>query len=158
MNNSWDQWSPYWWQTATAAPALGVQPTEGWSESRSAWTPATAPSAANSGILGLLPQPPNESSSYPLPKATGLLGQLLRGARMVQATQNGSQTETEVGVSNHTTPAASRSSNMAHCLPSYVKCHDLHGGSMLRNGKRCGDCFNMCTLYGTWPSWYCPLY
>jgi hypothetical protein len=104
------------------------------------------------------PQPPNESSSYPLPKATGLLGQLLTGARMVQATQNGSQTETEVGVSNYTTPAASRSSNMAHCLPSYVKCHDLHGGNMLRNGKRCGDCFNMCTLYGTWPSWYCPLY
>ena len=30
MNNPWDQWRPYWWQTATAAPALGVQPTEGW--------------------------------------------------------------------------------------------------------------------------------
>jgi hypothetical protein len=157
MNNPWDQWSPYWWQTATAAPALGVQPTGGWSESRSAWTPATTPSVANSGILGLLPQPLNESSSYPLPKATGLLGQLLTGAGMAQATQNGSQTETEVGVSNYTTPAASRASNMAHCLPRYVKCHDRHGGTLLRHGKRCGDCFNMCILYGTWPDAYCPL-
>ena len=70
MNNPWDPWSSYWWQTtATAAPAFGAGPNEGWGESRSAWTPQTAPSAANSGILGLLPQPANDSSSCPRQRA-----------------------------------------------------------------------------------------
>jgi hypothetical protein len=157
MNNPWDQWSPYWWQTATAAPPLGVQPTEGWSESRSAWTPGTAPSAANSGILGLLAQPIKESSSYPLPKPTSLLGRLLTGAGIAQASHNAPQLQTEAEAGSYSTPAVGRSGNMEHCVQSYVKCQDVHGGALLRHGKRCGDCFNMCTLYGTWPSWYCPL-
>jgi hypothetical protein len=50
-----------------------------------------------------------------------------------------------------------RSGNMSHCLPLYVRCQSLHGGNMLINGKRCQDCFNMCTLNGEWPFHYCPL-
>jgi predicted component of type VI protein secretion system len=166
-SSPWEQRSPYWWQTVTAAPPFGMrfepsatyaQPNDIWSQSCLPWTPPAVPSTASTGILGQLAQPANESPSYPLPKATSLLAQFLTGAGMAQPTQNGSQTETEAGLSNYVTPAQSRSSNMAHCLPDYVKCHDLHGGSVLRNGKRCGDCFNMCLLYGTWPQWYCPIY
>ena len=168
MNNPWDQWSPYWWQTVTAASPLGMrfQPSATYaqlndtfsSQSGSAWTPAAARSGSNGGILGQLAQPANETSSYPLSKSRGLLGQLLTGVGMAQATQDRSQTETEAGVSNYVTPAQGRSDNMSYCVGRYVRCQDLHGSSMLRNGKRCGDCLNMCTLYGTWPSWYCPIY
>ena len=150
--------APYWWQTVTAVPPFGMsfesssayaQPNDGSSsQGRSTWTPPAAPSGASSGILGQLAPPANESSSYPLPKSTSLLGQLLTGAGMAQATQNGSQTEAVAGVGNYVTPAQSRSDNMSYCVDRYVRCQDLHGSSMLRNGKRCGDCFNMCTLYG----------
>ena len=168
MNSPWEEWSPYWWQTVMAAPPPGVrfqpsaayaQPNETFSsQSGSAWTPAAARSDANGGILGQLAQPANQTSNYPLSKSTSLLGQFLTGVGMAQATQDRPQTETEVGVSNYVTPAQSRSDNMSYCVDRYVKCQDLHGSSMLRNGKRCGDCFNMCTLYGGWPFWYCPIY
>jgi hypothetical protein len=158
MGNPWDQWSPYWWQSAMAPRAFRPQPREGWIESGSSWPPPAAPSSPNTGILGQLTQPANESSVHSPPRSLGLLGQLLTGAGMAQATPNGFSTEAAAGEGNYITPAQSRSSNMAHCLPDYVKCHDLHGSSMLRNGKRCEDCFNMCTLYGTWPHWYCPIY
>ena len=168
MNSPWEQWSPYWWQTVMAAPPPGVrfQPSAAYaqpndtfsSQSGSAWTPAAARSDANGGILGQLAQPANQTSNYPLSKSTSLLGQFLTGVGMAQATQDRPQTETEMGVSNYVTPAQSRSDNMSYCVDRYVKCQDLHGSSMLRNGKRCGDCFNMCTLYGGWPFWYCPIY
>ncbi len=167
MNSPWEQWSPYWWQTVTAVPPFGMSfesssayapPNDGSSsQGRSTWSPLAAPDA-NSGILGQLAQPANETSSYPLSKSTSLLGQFLTGVGMAQATQDRSQTETEAGVSNYVTPAQSRSDNMSYCVDRYVRCQDLHGSSMLRNGKRCGDCFNMCTLYGAWPFWYCPIY
>jgi hypothetical protein len=114
MNTPWEQWSPYWWQTVTALRPFGMsfesssayaQPNDGSSsQGRSTWTPPAAPSGANSGILGQLAPPANDSSSYPLPKSTSLLGQLLTGAGMAQATQDRSQTETEAGVSNYVTP------------------------------------------------------
>lgn len=167
MNSPWEPWSPYWWQTVTAVPPFDMsfesssayaQPSDGSSnQARSPWPPPAAP-GVNSGILGQLAPPANDSSSYPLPKSTSLLGQLLTGAGVAQATQDRSQTETEAGVSNYVTPAQSRSDSMSYCVDGYVRCQDLHGSSMLRNGKRCGDCLNMCTLYGTWPSWYCPIY
>jgi hypothetical protein len=166
MNSPWEQWSPYWWQTVTAAPPFGMrfepsatyaQPNDIWSDSRSSSISPAVPSSAKSGILGQLPESTSESSSYPLPKSTSLLGQLLTGASMAQATQNGSQTEAVAGVGNYVTPAQSRSGNMAHCLWRYEKCHDLHSFGLLINGKRCKDCFDMCTLHGTWPEWYCPL-
>jgi hypothetical protein len=50
-----------------------------------------------------------------------------------------------------------RSGNMGHCLPLYMRCQSLHGGNLLINGKRCQDCFNMCTLNGEWPFQFCPL-
>jgi hypothetical protein len=159
MGNPWDQLSPYWWQTVMPSRAFRTQPHEGWIESGSSWaTPPAAPSDANGGILGQLTQPSGKSAAGPFTEPTGLFGQFLTGAGMAQSTQNRTQTETEPGVGNYVTPVQSRSSNMAHCLPDYVKCHDLHGGSMLRNGKRCEDCFNMCLLYGRWPHWYCPIY
>jgi hypothetical protein len=157
MNNPWDQWSPYWWQTATAAPPFGGQPNEGWNQTAYPVYAPAASSGLSSGILGLLAQSSNESSSYQLPKPTSLLGQFLTGAGMAQASQDASQAETEARAGSYSTPAVGRASNMEYCVRRYVKCQDLHGGAMLRNGKRCGDCFNMCTLYGTWPSWYCPL-
>lgn len=43
-----------------------------------------------------------------------------------------------------------------YCVKKYVACQNRYGMSMLNNGKRCADCFNMCTLYGYWPSQYCP--
>jgi hypothetical protein len=170
MNNPWDQWSPYWWQTVTAAPPFGMrfesssayaQPNDGSSsQARSNWPPPAAPDV-NSGILGQLGQLPGKSSSLPFSKPTSLLGQFLTGAGMTQATQNGSQTETEAGLGNYVTPAQtpaqSRSTNRAHCLDHYVHCHDLHSFGQLINGKRCQDCFNMCLLSGTWPENYCPL-
>ena len=166
MNNPWEQWSPYWWQSVTAAPPFGMrfepsatypQPNDIWSESRSSPTASAAPSGGGSGILGQLGQPANESSGYPSPKPMRLLGQFLTGVGMAQAVPNGLQAETEAAVGNCTTPAASRSDNMGHCLWRYEKCHDLHSFGMLINGKRCQDCFNMCLLSGTWPDWYCPL-
>jgi hypothetical protein len=166
MNSPWEQWSPYWWQTVTAASPFGMnfesssayaQPNEGSpSQGRSTWPPPAAPSV-NSGILGQLGQSANRSSGYPLPRPTSLLGQFLTGAGMTQATQNGPQTETEAGLGNYITPVQSRSTNMAHCLDHYVRCHDLHSFGQLINGKRCQDCFNMCLLSGTWPENYCPL-
>jgi len=165
MNNPWEQWSPYWWQTVAAAPRFGMrfepsptyaQPNDSWSESYSSRTLPAVPSGGGSGILGQLAQRGKQSTSYPVSKATSLLARFLTGAGMAQTPQNGSQAETGMGKS--IIPAQSRSSNMTHCLPDYVKCCDLHGGSMLRNGKRRGDCFNMCLLYGTWPQWYCPIY
>jgi len=159
MGNPWDQWSPYWWQTVMPSGAFRTQPHEGWIESGSSWTAPTAPSGANSGILGQLAQTPVKSAGGLFSEPTSVLGPFPTGAGMAQAIQNRTQAETEPGVGDYVTPAQSRSSNMAHCLRDYVRCHDLHGGSMLRNGKRCWeDCFNMCTLYGTWPSWYCPIY
>jgi hypothetical protein len=167
MNSPWEPWSPYWWQTVTAVPPFGMsfesssayaQPSDGSSnQARSPWPPPAAP-GVNSGILGQLGQLRGKSSSLPFSKPTSLLGQFLTGAGMPQATQNGSQTETEAGLGNYTTPAQSRSDSMSYCVDGYVRCQDLHGSSMLRNGKRCGDCLNMCTLNGTWPSWYCPIY
>jgi hypothetical protein len=167
MNTPWEQWSPYWWQTVTAAPPLGMrfqpsvtyaQPNDTFSsQSGSPWTPAAARSSANGGILGQLAQPANETSGYPLSKSTSLLGQFLTGVGMAQATQDRSQTETEAGVGNYVRPAQSRSINMAHCLDRYVHCHDLHSFGQLINGKRCQDCFNMCLHSGTWPDNYCPL-
>jgi hypothetical protein len=165
MNNPWEQWSPYWWQTVTVAPPFGMrfepsatyaQPHDISSDSRSSSTSPAVPSAASSGILGQLGQPPGKSSSGPFSKPTSLLGQFLTGASMTQATQNGSQTETEAGLGNYITPAQSRSNNMAQCLWRYEKCHDLHSFGLLINGKQCQDCFNMCLLNGTWPDWYCP--
>jgi hypothetical protein len=92
MNNPWEQWSPYWWQTVTAAPPLGMrfQPSATYaqpndifsSQSGSAWTPAAVPSAASSGILGQLGHPPNESSGYASPKPMSLLGQFLTSAHV----------------------------------------------------------------------------
>lgn len=155
MGNAWDRWSPYWWQTVTAS--LRTQPHEGWIEKGASWAPPAAPSDANSGILGQLTQPANESSGHPPPRSLGLLGQLLTGAGMAQVTPNGLATGTPADVGNYTTPAASRSSNMAHCLHHYVHCHDLHSFGMLINGKRCQDCYNMCLLSGNWPENYCPL-
>jgi hypothetical protein len=166
MNSPWEQWSPYWWQTVTAVPPFGMsfesspayaQPSDGSSnQARSPWTPPAAP-GVKSGILGQLGQLPGKSSSGPFSKPTSLLGQFLTGADMTQATQNGSQTETEAGLGNYITPAQSRPANMAHCLERYVHCHDLHSFGQLINGKRCQDCFNMCLLSGTWPDNYCPL-
>jgi hypothetical protein len=158
MGNPWEQWSPSWWQTVMGSGAFRTQPNESWIERGSSWTPPPAPSGANSGILGQLTQPPGKSAAGPFTEPTRLLGQFPMAGGMAQAIQNRTQTETDSGVGNHVTPAQGRSGNMAHCLRDYVRCHDLHGGSMLRNGKRCEDCFNMCTLYGTWPSWYCPIY
>src|SRR5262249_10659900 len=119
MNNPWDQWSPYWWQSVTAAPPFGMrfEPSATYAEpndtsssqSGSAWTAAAARSGSNGGILGQLAQPANETSSYPLSQSRGLLGQLLTGVGMAQATQDRSQTETEAGVSNYVTPAQGRS-------------------------------------------------
>ena len=157
MGNPWDQWSPYRWQTVTASRASRTQPHEGWIESGSSWTPPAAPSGANSGILGQLTQPPGGSAGASFSQPTSLLGQFLAGPGMGQATQNRAQTETEPGVGNYVTPAQSRSSNMAHCLDRYVRCHDLHSFGMLINGKRCQDCYNMCLLSGHWPDNYCPL-
>src|SRR6516162_9198239 len=163
MNNPREQWSPYWWQTVTAVPPFSMsfetssayaQPSDGSSsQGRSTWPPP----AANTGILGQLGQPANGSSGYPPAKPTSLLGQFLTGAGMAPAIPNGLQAETEAGVGNYPTPAASRSTNRAHCLDHYVHCHDLHSFGQLINGKRCQDCFNMCLLDGTWPDWYCPL-
>ena len=135
MGNPWDQWSPYWWQTVTASRAFRPQPHEGWIESGS-WTPPAAPSGPNSGILGQLTQPPGSSAGGSFSQPTSLLAQFLAGPGMGQATQNRTQTETEPGVGNYVTPAQSRSSNMAHCLDHYVRCHDLHSFGMLINGKR----------------------
>jgi hypothetical protein len=166
MNNPWDQWSPHWWQSVTAASPLGMrfqpsatyaQPNDIWSEKHSSSTPPAVPSSASSGILGQLGHLPDEFSGYASPKPMSLLGRFLTGVGMAQAIPNGLQAETEAGVGNYITPAQSRSINMDYCVHRYVRCHDLHGGSMLRNGKRCEDCFNMCTLYGTWPYSYCPL-
>ncbi len=50
-----------------------------------------------------------------------------------------------------------RSRNMSHCLPLYERCQELHGNKVLRDGKRCENCFDMCTLYGEWPFHFCPL-
>jgi hypothetical protein len=83
MNNPWEQWSPYWWQSVTAAPPFGMRfepsatyphPNDIWSESRSSPTAPAAPSGGGSGILGQLGQPANESSGYPSPKPMSLLG------------------------------------------------------------------------------------
>ncbi|HYB83300.1 MAG TPA: RHS repeat-associated core domain-containing protein [Mycobacterium sp.] len=52
---------------------------------------------------------------------------------------------------------ATRGDNMSHCLPLYVLCQKFHGTSLLINGKRCGDCHNMCLLDGIWPFHFCPL-
>jgi hypothetical protein len=79
MNNPSLQWS-HWWQTATAAPPFGGQPNEGWNQTARPVYPPAAPSGLSSGILGLLAQPSNESSSYQLPKPASLLGQFLTGA------------------------------------------------------------------------------
>jgi hypothetical protein len=156
MNNPWLQWPPYWWQTVMAAPPFGAQPNDGLTERDSPLgRPAT--SGLSSGILGTLTESANEPTRYPLPKATSLLGQFLTGAGVAQVSRDGLQPETEPGLGNYTTPAASRSSNMAHCLDRYVRCHDLHSFGQLINGKRCKDCFDMCTLYGNWPENYCPL-
>jgi len=157
MNNPGNQWSPYWWQTVTAAPSFGWHPNEDWTQTSSSWAPPAVSLGVSSGILGAMTQPANESSDYPLPKATNLLGQFLTGAGMAQASQSGLQTETDVGKGGYSTPAASRSSNMAHCLERYIRCHDLHSFGLLINGKRCKDCFDMCTLYGSWPDNYWPL-
>jgi len=166
MNNPWEQWNPYWWQSVTALPPFGMslqpfttyaQPNDIWSENRSSPTALSARSGAGSGILGQLGQLPGKSSGLPFSKPSSLLGQFLTGAGMTQATQNGPQTETEAGLSNYITAAQSRSNNMAHCLDRYVHCHDLHSFGQLINGKRCQDCFNMCLLSGTWPDNYCPL-
>jgi hypothetical protein len=116
---------PYWWQTVTASRAFRTQPNEGGIEGGSSWTPPAAPSGTNSGILGQLARPANESSGHSPPKSLGLLGQLLTGAGMAQATSNGLTTGTSADVGNYITPAASRPSNMAHCLNNYVHCHDL---------------------------------
>jgi hypothetical protein len=60
--------------------------------------------------------------------------------------------------SERETPAGSgRSRNMSHCLPLYERCQNLHGNKVLRNGKRCENCFDMCTFYGEWPFDFCPL-
>jgi hypothetical protein len=152
MNSPWEQWSPYWWQTVTAFPPFGMsfesssayaQPNDGSSsQGRSTWPPPAAP-GVNSGILGQLGQPANRSSGYPSAKPTSLLGQFLTRAGMAPAIPNGLQAETEAGVGNYTTPAASRSTNRAHCLDRYVHCHDLHSFGQLINGKRCQDCYNM---------------
>jgi hypothetical protein len=157
MNSQWHPWPRYWWQTVIATPVFGAQPNEGWSQDRSPRPPAAGASGADSGILGQLAQPTMESTSYPLPTATSLLGQLLTGAGIAQASYNAPQLHTEAEAGSYSTPAVGRSGNMEHCVQRYVKCHDLHGGAILRNGKRCEDCFNMCTLYGTWPYSYCPL-
>ncbi len=53
--------------------------------------------------------------------------------------------------------SATRGQNMPHCLPLYVRCQDLHGNKSLLNGKRCGDCLNMCLLNGYWPFQFCPM-
>jgi hypothetical protein len=63
--------------------------------------------------------------------------------------------EAETG--GFTNAAIGRPANMSHCVPLYVRCQNLHGGKLLRNGKRCEDCFNMCILHGEWPFHYCPL-
>jgi len=166
MNNPWEQWNPYWWQTVTAVPPFGMsfessstyaQPNDSWSESRSSPTAPAAPSGGGSGILGQLGQPANESSASPSPRPSSLLGQFLTGVGMAQAIPNGLQAETEAGLGNYITPAQSRSTNRPHCLDHYVHCHDLHSFGQLINGKRCQDCFNMCLLSGTWPDNYCPL-
>ena len=98
MNNPWEQWNPYWWQTVTAVPPFGMsfessstyaQPNDSWSESRSSPTAPAAPSGGGSGILGQLGQPANESSASPSPRPSSLLGQFLTGVGMAQAIPNG---------------------------------------------------------------------
>jgi hypothetical protein len=75
----------------------------------------------------------------------------------VESMQDGGPTGPEMETGDYAKMAATRSSNMSHCLPLYVRCQHLHGGKLLRQGKRCEDCFNMCTLDGYWPFGYCPL-
>ena len=60
-------------------------------------------------------------------------------------------------VPNQIQQAASRGENMGHCLPLYVLCQDLHGNSLLRLGKRCGNCLDICLLDGFWPFHFCRL-
>jgi hypothetical protein len=93
MGNLWDQWPPYWWQTVTASRAFRTQPNEGGIEGGSSWTPPAAPSGTNSGILGQLARPANESSGHSPPRSLGLLGQLLTGAGMAGQRRMGSQLE-----------------------------------------------------------------
>jgi hypothetical protein len=137
--------------------AIRPQPREGWIESGSSWTPPAAPSGPNGGILGQLTQRPGSFAGESFSHPTSLLGQFLARPGMAQVTPNELATGTPADVGNYTTPAASRSSNMAHCLDRYVHCHDLHSFGMLINGKRCQDCYNMCLLSGNWPEGYCPL-
>ena len=50
----------------------------------------------------------------------------------------------------------SRSDNMSMCLPLYTMCVGGNGNRrLLRGGKRCGDCFDICILDGYWPFQYC---
>ncbi len=56
-----------------------------------------------------------------------------------------------------TAAGSGRWRNMSHCLPLYEQCQELHGNKVLINGKRCENCFDMCTVNGYWPSQFCPL-
>jgi hypothetical protein len=158
MSDPSDRTLPYWWQSVAAAPfgsnntpfSTVAQPDQVWSQSRPAWARSAMPPSASSGALSL-PPPATDSWLHPAYDKTSLLGQL-PPPTMGSSTQIG-----EADPGNYGRTAATRAGNMGECLWRYVKCQDLHGFGLLINGKRCGDCFNMCTLSGTWPDWYCPL-
>jgi len=126
-NDAWHQIEPQWWQSMRAAPQA-VDST--WPD----------PWSEKKGLAARVPSTPK----LPDP-GTG------------KPTHDGDPAGTGVDTSGFGKVAATRSSNMGHCLPQYVKCQDLHGGRLLRGGKRCEDCYNMCNLNGYWPFWYCPL-
>src|SRR5260370_19547255 len=83
-------------------------------QARPPWTPPAAP-GVKSGILGQLGQLPGKSSSGPFSKPTSLLGQFLTGADMTQATQNGSQTETEAELGKYISSNPTTTANNDHC-------------------------------------------
>jgi hypothetical protein len=135
----------HWWDSIASAPAM---PGAGGWPSPSPTSEAPPSDIRKGGVLESLPAPPPESFDL-LPDTNATTR---RPVAATDEAQTGSIAE-----SSDYSQAAGRSGNINHCVPLYVRCQHLHGGKMLRNGKRCEDCLNMCTLYGEWPFGYCPL-
>jgi hypothetical protein len=118
--------------------------------------PSTPAAGGNDGILGSFRQSVGPPQFDPRPdKTIPAAWEPSSPKRLPDSSVVELMPQVETG--DYREVMATRSDNMGHCLPLYVKCQDLHGGRLLRNGKRCGDCYNMCNLNGYWPFWYCPL-
>jgi hypothetical protein len=130
--------------------SMSATPTDLWRDKNvySRETATATPTGGNGGIL----------EHIQVAWAGGAQSRIGAAGDMPSMPLQGSHKEADLeSNSDHTETAASRSSNMGHCSPLYVHCQHLNGGKLLRNGKRCEDCFNMCTLNGSWPYQYCPL-